>query len=66
MGMRDLPRSKRPLRFEKYCAVRDVLKEAAGRFSALGHDDLAGELESILDRLWLAWDKIVAAEKEGR
>ena len=64
--LRDLPKGKFPLRFEDYSKMHDQLDKAAGRFAALGYDDLAEELEHVRNRLWLAWGKIATAEQEGR
>lgn len=65
MALRDLPKSKFPLRVEKVTRIDAELEDAATRFSQLGYEDLARELDAVRARLDAAWQAIRATEAAG-
>jgi len=66
MTLRQIPHLRFPLTFERRGRIDDQLKQAAGRFSELGYEDLASEMDAVRARLDKAWDAITQAERDGR
>lgn len=66
MPLRDLPKSKFPFRIEKHARIDAELEDAASRFSQLGYEDLAREMDAVRARLNTAWQAIRTAEISGR
>jgi len=64
--LRDLPRSRFPLTFERYSRLYDQIAVAADRFAVLGYSDLATEMSGVRASLSRAWNAIATAEREGR
>jgi len=64
--LREIPRTRQPLSFEAYSALYDKITAAEERFADLGLDDLAAEMAAVATRLYLAWNAITTAEREGR
>ncbi|CCG42110.1 hypothetical protein [Magnetospirillum molischianum] len=64
--LRDLPRSRFPLTFERYSRLYDQIDAAADRFADLGYSDLAVEMSGVRASLSRAWNAIATAEREGR
>ena len=66
MALRDLPKARFPLRLERVQRLDAELEVAADRFSQLGYEDLAREMDAVRARLDQAWQAVRAAESAGR